>query len=289
MTRRKPPSPEAGRARHGGPAETRGRRAAQATPPQPAAAQGTAAPAFRRPARDVAILYGTHAVRAALRNPRRARLALYATAHAAERLAADIAASGLVAHVVEAETLTRRLGAQAVHQGLLLEARPLPDADLGDLDDARSLVIVLDQITDPRNVGAILRLAAAFGVDALVSTERHAPEISSLLAKAASGGLEHVALIEVVNLARALDELGQRGFLRVGLDSEAEERFETVPLSRPLALVLGGEGTGLRRLTRTKCDLLARLDMPGAIKSLNVASACAVALTLTTTRLGSSS
>ena len=146
------------------------------------------------------------------------------------------------------------------------------------------LVLALDQITDPHNVGAILRTAAAFAVDAVIVTERHAPEFSGVLAKSASGGLEHVPLIEVVNLARALDHLGDAGYLRVGLDSEAPE-VSTAALSRPTVLVLGAEGKGLRRLTREKCDALARLDLPGAIKSLNVSNACAVALTLARTPL----
>jgi 23S rRNA (guanosine2251-2'-O)-methyltransferase len=142
------------------------------------------------------------------------------------------------------------------------------------------IVLALDQITDPHNVGAIFRTASAFAVDAIIVTDRHAPEFSAVLAKAASGGLEHVPVVEVVNLARALDKLGEAGFLRVGLDSEGTESLEKTRLSRPTVLVLGAEGKGLRRLTRERCDVLARLDMPGAIKSLNVSNACAVALTL---------
>ena len=147
------------------------------------------------------------------------------------------------------------------------------------------LVLVLDQITDPHNVGAILRTAAAFAVDALVTTERHTPEFSGALAKSASGGLEHVPIASVVNLARALTEMGDMGYLRVGLESEAPVALDAVPLARPLALVLGAEGKGLRRLTRERCDVLARLDLPGAIKSLNVSNAAAVALALIDRRL----
>jgi 23S rRNA (guanosine2251-2'-O)-methyltransferase len=247
----------------------------------PAAANtATPAPRFRRASAEVAILYGFHSVAEALRNQRRQRLDLFATAAAAERLKPEIQSAGVPLHLVQAEELTRRLGADAVHQGVLLEARPLPGVELDDIGTKSGIVLVLDQITDPHNVGAILRSAAAFAVDAIVTTERHAPELSGTLAKAASGALEHVAVIEVVNLARALEALGELGYLRVGLDSEAPQALQSLALSRPIALVLGAEGKGLRRLTREKCDHLARLDLPGPIKSLNVSNACAIALTL---------
>ncbi len=237
-------------------------------------------PAFRRPATNLIVLYGFHAVREALRARRRKLLDLYATEAAARRLEGEIASAGLCPHSVTADDLARRLGASAVHQGVMLEALPLEPLDLSDIVSQSGIVIVLDQITDPHNLGAILRTAAAFGVDALVMTERHAPEPAGVAAKAASGGLEHVAIVRVVNLARALEELGDMGYLRLGLDSEAERSLAKVPLRRPLALVLGGEGKGLRRLSRENCDFLVRLDMPGAIKSLNVSNACSVALTL---------
>jgi 23S rRNA (guanosine2251-2'-O)-methyltransferase len=228
----------------------------------------------------LAVLYGYHAVREALRAKKRACLDLFATAAAAEKLAEEIKASGVALHIVESETLFSRLGQDSVHQGVFLEARPIPALDISEIDVRSGLVLVLDQITDPHNVGAILRTASAFAVDAVIVTDRHAPEFSGVLAKAASGGLEHAPIVEVVNLARALDQLGEVGFLRVGLDSEGPTSLDKAPLTRPTALVLGAEGKGLRRLTRERCDILARLDMPGAIKSLNVSNACAVALTL---------
>ncbi|WOJ89210.1 23S rRNA (guanosine(2251)-2'-O)-methyltransferase RlmB [Methylocapsa polymorpha] len=237
-------------------------------------------PTFRRPTADLVALFGFHAVREALRANRRQLLDIYATKAAADRLSEEIASTGLRPHIVEAEDLARRLGANAVHQGVMLEARRQEPVDLSDIPSRSGVVLVLDQITDPHNVGAILRTAAAFGVDALVMTERHAPEMAGVVAKAASGGLEHVAIVSVVNLARALEQLGDMGYLRIGLDSEAPVAFAEAGLTRPLALVLGGEGKGLRRLTKENCDILARLDMPGAIKSLNVSNACAVALTL---------
>ncbi len=222
-------------------------------------------------------MWGTHAVIEALRSPRRKVLRLFATAAAAERIASLAAERHLVPEIVPGEAIAGRLPKDAVHQGLLLEARHLEPIELDDVPD-EGVVLVLDQVTDPHNVGAILRTAAAFGVSALVLTARHAPEMSGTLAKAASGGLEHVRLAVVVNLARALDDLGRRGFLRIGLDSDGPAALEDTPLPGPLALVLGAEGQGLRRLTRERCDVLARLDMPGAIKSLNVSNACAAAL-----------
>jgi 23S rRNA (guanosine2251-2'-O)-methyltransferase len=235
-------------------------------------------PRERREA-DVARIYGFHSVAAALQAPRRELIRLYATAAAAERLQLEIATRGVEVRIMSLEEIAARAPREAVHQGVLLEARPLAPIDLSELP-ANGLVIVLDQITDPHNVGAILRTAAAFAVDALVTTERHSPEFSGALAKSASGGLEHVPICTVVNLACALDEMGDMGYLRVGLDSEGPVPLARVALSRPLALVLGAEGKGLRRLTRERCDVLARLDLPGAIKSLNVSNACAIALAL---------
>ncbi len=208
------------------------------------------APAFRKPGADLVTLYGVHAVREALRTKARKLLALYATPAAADRIAPDAALAGLTPQIVEPADLDRRLGAGAVHQGLLLEARPLPARDLSEIESRSGIVLVLDQITDPHNVGAILRTAAAFAVDALVVTDRHAPDFSGVLAKTASGGLEHVPVVAVVNLARAMEELGRMGYLRVGLDSEGSASLEDMVLSRPLALALGAEGKGLRRLTR---------------------------------------
>ncbi len=240
-------------------------------------------PGERREAK-VSLIYGFHSVAAALNAPRRELIRLYATAAAAERLSAEIAARGLEIRIMAPEEISARSPRDAVHQGLLLEARPLAPIDIAELP-ANGLVLVLDQITDPHNVGAILRTGAAFAVDALVTTERHSPDFAGTLAKSASGGLEHVPICSVPNLARALGELGDMGYWRIGLDSEAAGPLTEGPLSRPLALVLGAEGKGLRRLTRERCDQLARLDLPGAIKSLNVSNACAIALALVHERI----
>ncbi|WBK00476.1 23S rRNA (guanosine(2251)-2'-O)-methyltransferase RlmB [Methylocystis parvus] len=241
---------------------------------------------FRGPSPEVVTLYGAHAVREALKGGRRKLLALYATDNALPRIADLAQAAGLEPKLADARDLSRHLGEEAVHQGLLLEARPLPEADVSDIESKSGLVLALDQVTDPHNVGAILRTACAFGVDALIVTERHSPEFTGVLAKAASGALEHVTIVSVVNLSRALDELRERGYSVVGLDSEGAEPIETIPLSKPLALVLGAEGKGLRRLTRERCDLVARLALPGPIKSLNVSNACAATLATVQIRLG---
>ncbi len=229
-------------------------------------------------------IYGFHSVAAALKAPRRELIRLYATPAAAERLSADIAARGLETRIMTLEEISARAPREAVHQGLLLEARPLAPIDVAELP-ANGLALVLDQITDPHNVGAILRTAAAFAVDALVTTERHSPEFAGALAKSASGGLEHVPICSVANLARALAEMGDMGYWRIGLDSDAPACLIDETLSRPLALVLGAEGKGLRRLTRERCDRVACLDLPGPIKSLNVSNACAIALALVCERL----
>ena len=168
-----------------------------------------------------------------------------------------------------------------MHQGLYAEADALPSPPLEELP-ATGIVLVLDQITDPHNVGAILRTAAAFAVAAVVTTARHSPEATGVLAKSASGALELVPIVSVQNLARALATLKERGFLLVGLDSDAEHDLAQTPLRTPLALVLGAEGKGLRQLTKETCDHLARLSLPGEIKSLNVSNATALALYIAT-------
>lgn len=237
-----------------------------------------------KPARDANLIWGFHSVREALRANRRPLTRLNATSAAAEKLAAEIATSKVAVNLVTSDEIDAMLSDGAVHQGVLLEAGPLPESDIDDLPE-NGLVLVLDQVTDPHNVGAIVRTAAAFGVNAIITTERHSPALGGVLAKAASGGLEHVEMIVVVNLARALEKLGKMGYLRIGLDSDGPQSLGDTPLSRPLALVLGAEGKGLRRLSRENCDALARIDLPGAVRSLNVSNACAVSLTIASMRL----
>ena len=223
------------------------------------------------------ILYGWHTVTAALANPARHIRKLLATENALRRLADEGIRPPVEPELVRPDAIAARLSPDAVHQGLFAEADPLPSPALTDLS-AGGIVLVLDQITDPHNVGAILRTAAAFAVAAIVTTARHSPEATGVLAKSASGALEWVPIVIVQNLSRALAEMKEQGFLVVGLESDGGDDLAATALSSPLALVLGAEGKGLRQSTRAICDRLARLDLPGAIKSLNVSNAAALAL-----------
>jgi len=232
-----------------------------------------------------AILYGWHTVTLALANPQRKIRKLLLTENAARRLAEDNIDTRIAPELVRPAEIDRLLGPDAVHQGLFAEVDPLPSPDIDTLP-GEGIVLVLDQITDPHNVGAILRSAAAFAVKAIVTTARHSPEATGVLAKSASGALELVPLVLVQNLARALTRLNERGFLTVGLDSAGDENLAAVELREPLALVLGAEGKGLRQLTRETCEVVARLDMPGEIKSLNVSNAAVLALYIGASRLG---
>jgi 23S rRNA (guanosine2251-2'-O)-methyltransferase len=236
-------------------------------PPKPA-------PGTRHDGRHV--LYGMHTVIEALRNPARQFVSLVGTENGLLRLAESVPLP-VEPVVTTIDDISRQLPKDAVHQGVLLIAEPLETLELKAIGKD-AIVVALDQVTDPHNVGAILRSAAAFGVSALIVTGRHSPEVTGVLAKAASGALEHVPICEVRNLAKALEELGERGFLRVGLDSEGDAPFGTVELKKPLCLVLGAEGKGLRPVTRDACDVVAKLPMPGAIQSLNVSNAAAIVL-----------
>lgn len=223
-------------------------------------------------------LYGLHTVRAALDNPRRKIRKMLVTRNAAERLSiGELAGLPFKAELVEPKDIDRITGSDAVHQGVLIEAEPLKPKRLDALGDTR-LVLVLDQVTDPHNVGAILRSAVAFGAGALITTARHSPQESGVLAKSASGALEHIDQIEVKNLADALGQLHEAGFQTIGLDSEGPAELEKTFDGQKIALVLGAEGKGLRQKTRETVTALARLDMPGAIHSLNVSNAAAVSL-----------
>ena len=222
-------------------------------------------------------LYGVHSVLEACANSHRKLKKLYVTRNMMKQHAAILEKAGCPMEICEPGRISELAPPGAVHQGILADAAPLPAMAVEDIA-AGGIVVVLDQITDPHNVGAILRSSAAFAASAVVITARNSPEAGGVLAKAASGALEHVPLVEAVNLARAIETLQGNGFTCIGFDSAAEFVLEDAPVRAPVALVMGAEGKGLRRLTREKCDILARLDMPGKIKSLNVSNAAALAL-----------
>ena len=240
---------------------------------------------LRADADDLVLMYGWHTVTAALKNPNRHVRRLLATENAARRLTDDGITTPIPPEIVRPSAIAERLTPDAVHQGLYLEVDPLPTPAI-EAVPAKGVVLVLDQITDPHNVGAIFRSAAAFGATAIVTTQRHSPDATGALAKAASGALEFVPLINVQNLARGLAALKQRGFLVVGLDSSGDSDLAALPLRAPLALVLGAEGKGLRQLTKDICDHVARIDMPGTIKSLNVSNASALSLYIACGKIG---
>lgn len=226
---------------------------------------------------DIEIIYGIHSVSEALRNKKRSLLRLLATKNAAQRLAGELNYAKIPVEETLPKALDRITGPDAVHQGAVLESKPLRQPRLDQIE-RKGMIVLLDQVTDPHNVGAILRTCAAFAVTALVTTFRNSPEASGVLLKSASGAFEHVPFVKVTNLARAMDELRGYGFRLVGLDSEAPARLADIDRTPPVALVLGAEGKGLRQLTRDSCDALARLELPGEIKSLNVSNAGAIAL-----------
>ncbi|CAN7272591.1 23S rRNA (guanosine(2251)-2'-O)-methyltransferase RlmB [Neorhizobium tomejilense] len=223
-------------------------------------------------------LYGLHTVRAALDNPERKLIKLSVTQNAFARL--DIGEPETLSFPIEfvsPQDIDKVLGPEAIHQGVMLETRPLPVRRLEGLKQS-PLLLVLDQVTDPHNVGAIMRSAVAFGAGAVITTQRHSPTESGVLAKSASGALELIPYIQITNLADAIEELHRLGFQTIGLDSEGPAPLEGTFAGGRIALVLGSEGKGLRQKTRETVNALARLDMPGAIKSLNVSNAAAIAL-----------
>lgn len=224
-------------------------------------------------------LWGRHAVEAALKNPARQHRKLWATREGIASLDGELPANFPLEYADGAD-LARLVARDAPHQGLVLECAPLEDVFLDEVatgDSARPIV-VLDQVTDPHNVGAILRSAAAFDAAAIITQDRHAPPESGTLAKSASGALEIVPWVRVVNLARALDELAEAGYWRIGLAGEAEATLAECLAAGPVAIVLGAEGEGMRPNIASHCDALARLPISSAIESLNVSNAAAIAL-----------
>lgn len=230
-------------------------------------------------------LWGRHAVEAALKNPERQHRKLWATREGIASLDGELPANFPIEYADVAD-LGRLVARDAPHQGLVLECEPLPDLFLDEVlqgDPARPL-IVLDQVTDPHNVGAILRSAAAFNACAIVTQDRHSPPESGTLGKSASGALESVPWVRVVNLARALDEIAEAGYWRIGLDGDGETTLAAALPTGPVALILGAEGEGMRHNITQHCDALARLPISSAIESLNVSNAAAIALYAVATR-----
>lgn len=226
-------------------------------------------------------LFGVHPVEAALGNPARKLIKLLATENAERRLGDAISARGLPVERVSPRDLDQLLGGDTVHQGIMLECEQLDEPELQDLIEHATSggpLIVLDQVTDPHNAGAILRSASAFGASGVVMTRRHSPPLNGTLAKAASGALEWVPIAMVQNLAKALADLKAQGTVLLGLDSEAPAHLEDEPFTGPVAIVMGAEGKGLRQLTAETCTRLVSVSTAGTLASLNVSNAAAIAL-----------
>lgn len=232
-------------------------------------------------------LWGRHAVEAALMNPRRVHHKLWATHEGVESLDGELP-QDFPLEYAGPEDLARMVARDAPHQGLVLECDPLDDLHLDDIldGDAKRPILVLDQVTDPHNVGAILRSAAAFDAAGIVTQDRHAPPEGGALAKSASGALEKVPWVRVVNLSRALEEIAEAGYWRIGMTGEAEATFAEALPAGPVALVLGAEGEGMRANVASHCDSLARLPISNAMESLNVSNAAAISLYAVATRTG---
>ncbi|MBV7257505.1 23S rRNA (guanosine(2251)-2'-O)-methyltransferase RlmB [Pacificimonas sp. WHA3] len=220
-------------------------------------------------------LYGRHAVEAALDNPRRVCRKLFVTGEVAQKYHLP---SDMPVERGDGAALARMVPGDAPHQGLVIEVDALPVVHLDELLKGGKPLLVLDQVTDPHNVGAIIRSAAAFGAAGVITQDRHSPPESGALAKAASGALERVPWCRVTNLSRALEEIAEAGYWRIGLAGEAERTLSDATRDLPTCLVLGAEGDGLRQNVAAHCDILARLPISDAIESLNVSNAAAVAL-----------
>ena len=225
-------------------------------------------------------VWGRHPVLAALANPARKGMGrLLATADRAAELERDKLAHGHKIEVIEAQALDRMLPPGAVHQGLAFKVQPLEGVALADIaEPAEGVIVMLDQLTDPQNVGAIFRSALAFGARGIVVQDRHSPALAGALAKASAGATERLPCARVTNLSRALEQLADLGWRAVGLDGSADQTLEQALDGRPTVLVMGSEGDGLRRLVAEHCDVMARIPMPGGFESLNVSNAAAVAL-----------
>ena len=246
-------------------------------------AQKTRRKAFSRAPQGLR-LYGVHPVAAALSNPNRICHKLAATSQALkglrERLDGDLERDGLVITEASRDEVAGLLDPGAIHQGLALDVASLPRLSFDEVCIAERAprLLLIDRVNDPQNLGAVIRAAAAFEAGAVIVPDRHAPEASGALAKAASGMVEIVPLLRVANMARTIEQLQRRGYWCIGLDGGADATIAAADTQGPIALVLGAEGAGLRRLTRERCDVILHLPISDAVESLNLATAAAVAL-----------
>jgi 23S rRNA (guanosine2251-2'-O)-methyltransferase len=264
MTKRKSPPP---RGRRSGPDNSHGK------PPRK--------PANRRTSGGAHWIFGTHAAVAALQNENRRIFEVWATEGFVESHTDEL--SGFDIKVVKRSELDERLPDDAVHQGIAVRTQPLADLDIQDVletisNDEKACIAILDQANDPRNIGAVLRSAAAFGVSCLILQDRNAPPETGVMAKAASGALEHVPIVRITNLARTLEALKEAGFWCVGLDGYADATLAEARLDGRTAFVFGAEGRGLRRLTRETCDSLVKIPLSEKVESLNLANAVGITL-----------
>ncbi len=229
-------------------------------------------------------MFGIHAVRDALENPAREKLTLRVTKNAADRLEGAIAASGIEPEIVDARKFSAPLDPQSVHQGAVLEVQPLDWGSVSEIcapGKAAPMVVLLDRVSDPHNVGAILRSAEVFGARAVIAPHRHSAPETGALAKTASGALERQPYLRIPNLANAMNSLKEMGYFLIGMDGEADQTLEDAlsPLPDvPVAIILGSEGPGLRQLTKDTCHVLAKIPFAGAFGSLNVSNAAAVSM-----------
>lgn len=229
------------------------------------------------------LIYGIHAVRAALENKTRTVKTIWVTETMQKELEPWLRKGHPVPNILDKAELDKRLPKGAVHQGIAIAAMPLPETFLMDLivqstTRPRTVLVMLDEVTDPHNIGAILRSMSAFGAHGLINHRYNSPGITGTLAKTATGALEHVPVVEVTNLARSLHELQEAGFLTVGCDERATHAIDQLPESDKIVLVLGAEGKGIRPSTRAQCQIIASIPTSGAIASLNVSNAAAIAL-----------
>jgi 23S rRNA (guanosine2251-2'-O)-methyltransferase len=280
------PQAKSGRTSRPAPGRHSDRRYQETAVAQPRAVRPKAEPKFIKPAAQPRLkidLFGGHAVMAALQNPRRQIRALYVTAQAEETFKIEDLPASVIVTKVQREQLDRSLPPGSVHQGIALACDPLPEIGIDDMiiqsaSQTKSVFLMLDQVTDPHNVGAILRSACAFGVQGVVMQRKHAPELTGVLAKTACGAVEHVPAAYETNLSRALETFKDHGFTVVGLDEHATASFGQVSGFDKIVMVLGAEGDGMRRLIKEQCDHLVSLPTSGVIASLNVSNAAAVAL-----------